>query len=118
MGKMPFNQMENIGNYLKFASSVGVKSVDMYVVGKTNFLFLISVRFIAYVASRFQTVDLYEGKNMNQVVHHIHALGRVTQKLPGFNGPYLGVKESDKHARGFILSDISSVFLRRLSVSR
>jgi hypothetical protein len=44
-------------------------------------------------------VDLYEAKNMTQVVHHFHALGRATQKLPGFSGPYLGVKESDRHVR-------------------
>lgn len=31
MGKMPFNQMENIGNYLKFAGSLGVKPSDMCV---------------------------------------------------------------------------------------
>jgi len=73
-GKMPFTQMENIGNYLKFAASLGVKPTDM-----------------------FQTVDLFENKNMNQVVYHFHALGRATQKLPGFSGPYIGVKESEKH---------------------
>lgn len=48
---------------------------------------------------RFQTVDLFENKNMTQVVHHFHALGRAVQKLPGYNGPQLGVKESDKHVR-------------------
>jgi len=77
-GKMPFTQMENIGNYLKFAQSLGVKPSDM-----------------------FQTVDLFENKNMNQVVNHFHALGRAVQKLPGYNGPTIGVKESEKHVVDF-----------------
>jgi hypothetical protein len=97
---------ENIGNYLKACQALGMKSTDL-----------------------FQTVDLYEAKNMTQalmlfssllafffvcvnhsatgvqfyddartqVVQNIHALGRVAQKMPGYTGPVIGVRESDKH---------------------
>lgn len=41
---MPFKMMENIEAYLKFCSSCGLRTHDL-----------------------FQTVDLYEAKNLNQV---------------------------------------------------
>jgi hypothetical protein len=42
----------------------------------------------------FQTVDLYEDKNMVQVVLAIYALGGRAQKNR-FNGPVIGVKHAD-----------------------
>jgi hypothetical protein len=48
----------------------------------------------------FQTVDLFEKKNMAQVTMTIHALGRAAQKN-GFNGPTLGPKPADENKREF-----------------
>ena len=48
----------------------------------------------------FQTCDLFEDKNMNQVVNAIHAVGRGAQKT-GFQGPVIGVKESTQNKREF-----------------
>lgn len=38
---------------------------------------------------------------MNQVVDGIHAVGRASQKVKGFSGPYIGVKVADKNERNF-----------------
>ena len=75
--KMAFKMMENIGNFLDAAGKYGVQKCDL-----------------------FQTVDLFEAQNLNQVIIAIHALGRVTQKkAPEF--PKLGPKEADKYMRNF-----------------
>jgi len=55
--KMPFVMMENIGNYLTAAKALGLQTHDL-----------------------FQTVDLYEAKNMNQVITHILAMKRISEK--------------------------------------
>jgi Calponin homology (CH) domain len=52
---MPFVQMENISNFLAFCGSYGLKTHDL-----------------------FQTVDLFEAKNMGQVVKNILALKRAS----------------------------------------
>ncbi|CAI9716537.1 myophilinmyophilin-like [Octopus vulgaris] len=49
----------------------------------------------------FQTVDLYERKNIPQVVLCIYAIGRVAQTKPDFNGPILGPKMADENKREF-----------------
>jgi len=72
--KMPFMQMENVNSFIQAATQLGVPTHDM-----------------------FQTVDLYEEKNMNQVVLGLLALGRTCQKVQGFSGPNIGPKLSDKH---------------------
>ena len=51
--KMAFKMMENISNFLSALEKYGVSRHDL-----------------------FQTVDLYEGQNMVQVVNTLHALGR------------------------------------------
>ena len=48
----------------------------------------------------FQTVDLYEEKNMGLVVNGIHALGRAAQKN-SFDGPVIGAKEAAGAKRDF-----------------
>jgi len=48
----------------------------------------------------FQTVDLFEKKNIGQVTLAIHALGRFAQKN-GFTGPTLGIKMCDENKREF-----------------
>jgi len=74
---LAFKQMENISNYLDATSAYGVLKSDT-----------------------FQTVDLYEGKNMMQVIQNIHALGGLAQKN-GHRGPALGVKVAEKHETSF-----------------
>ena len=76
--KMPFMQMENINNFLKACSAFGVPKHDA-----------------------FMTIDLYEGKNMPQVVDTIFSLGSACQKMKGFNGPSIGTKRSDKTEYNF-----------------
>ena len=49
----------------------------------------------------FQTVDLYEGRNMNAVVIQLHSLGRLCQTEIGYEGPRLGVKVAEKNERHF-----------------
>ena len=73
----PFKQMENIGNYLSACTKLGVSAHDS-----------------------FQTVDLFEGKNMVQVINQIHRLGSVAASR-GFQGPSLGVKMATANAREF-----------------
>jgi len=51
--KMPFLEMENVGNYIKACTTLGLPS-----------------------AYNFMTVDLYEGKNLAQVVLNVIALRR------------------------------------------
>ncbi|KAI9203596.1 calponin domain-containing protein [Polychytrium aggregatum] len=70
--KMPFKQMENINNFLQVAEKIGVPKGDL-----------------------FQTIDLFENKNMNQVIDSIFALSRNAVKN-GFQGPLLGPKLAEK----------------------
>ncbi|KAI8320483.1 hypothetical protein GQ54DRAFT_243378, partial [Martensiomyces pterosporus] len=50
---LPFTQMENIGNFLAAARKLGLESTDL-----------------------FQTVDLYEGKNMPRVIMTLLTIAR------------------------------------------
>ena len=69
---MPFKQMENISNFLRACRTLGVREYEL-----------------------FETVDLYEEKDIGLVVRAIHALGRAVQNsVPSFRGPHLGVKET------------------------
>ena len=74
--KMPFKQMENISNFLKACRTLGVPEHDL-----------------------FETVDLYEQKDLGVVVTCIHALGRTVQTF--YKGPKLGAKQSVKNVRNF-----------------
>jgi len=64
--KIPFMMLENINSYLAACNSLGLPSNTL-----------------------FQPSDLFEKKNMNLVLASIHALGRMSAKIPGFSGPYL-----------------------------
>merc|ERR1712226_317185 len=75
--KLAFKQMENIQFFLSAAQSWGVRAADL-----------------------FQTVDLYEGANLTQVIQGIDSTGRAVQKM-GFNGPQLGVKQASENKRSF-----------------
>ncbi|KAJ3110102.1 Muscle-specific protein 20 [Phlyctochytrium bullatum] len=70
--KLPFKQMENISNFLQAAEKLGVKKAEL-----------------------FQTVDLYEAKNMVQVIDFVYALSR-NASANGYEGPRLGPKLADK----------------------
>ena len=74
--KMPFFKMENIGNFLSACEAYGVNKSDL-----------------------FQTVDLFEARNMVAVINGIHALGRKAHLK--FDGPALGPKEATKNKREF-----------------
>jgi len=76
--KMPFKQMENISNFLKGARALGVNEHDL-----------------------FETVDLFEAKDLGVVVMCIHALGRAAQKSGLGGGHILGAKESTQNVRVF-----------------
>ncbi|BFZ09842.1 hypothetical protein BsWGS_12881 [Bradybaena similaris] len=49
----------------------------------------------------FQTVDLWEKKNIPQVTLCIHSLGRVAQTRADYNGPILGPKMAEKQEHHF-----------------
>jgi len=66
-GNTAFGQMDNITTFLKYAKKWGVRSSDA-----------------------FNTVDLYEGRDLNLVVQCLFALSNaVKDNIPSFHGPYL-----------------------------
>ena len=73
--KMAFKMMENIGNFLSACEAYGLSKTDI-----------------------FQTVDLYEGQNVPQVVNGIHALGR---KVGSNGGDGIGPREATANVREF-----------------
>eukprot|EP01089_Gocevia_fonbrunei_P007998 TRINITY_DN1950_c0_g1_i4.p1 TRINITY_DN1950_c0_g1~~TRINITY_DN1950_c0_g1_i4.p1 ORF type:complete len:143 (+),score=36.71 TRINITY_DN1950_c0_g1_i4:49-477(+) len=64
-GKMPFIMMENIGKFLEAIEAYGVKKTDT-----------------------FMTVDLYEAKNLGQVVLGIHAFAKLPKIEVGMVLPF------------------------------
>lgn len=75
--KMSFKQMENIAKFLEWLNNIGVAKTD-----------------------QFQTVDLYEGNNMPQVVAGVHALGRKASVLE-LTSVALGPQEASSTKREF-----------------
>ncbi|XP_030746618.1 muscle-specific protein 20 [Sitophilus oryzae] len=73
-----FKFMENINNFQAAIKKYGVADVDV-----------------------FQTVDLWEKKDIAQVTNTLFALGRATYKHPEWPGPYLGPKPADENKRDF-----------------
>uniref|UniRef100_A0A6M2DKI6 Transgelin n=1 Tax=Xenopsylla cheopis TaxID=163159 RepID=A0A6M2DKI6_XENCH len=73
-----FKMMENINMFQKALKEYGVADIDV-----------------------FQTVDLWEKKDLAQVTSTLFALGRQTYKHPEWSGPYLGPKPSDECKRDF-----------------
>merc|ERR1719233_889883 len=49
----------------------------------------------------FQTPDLFEARNIPQVVLCLYSLGRITQKHPEYKGPAIGPKMATKNERNF-----------------
>ncbi|ORY27984.1 hypothetical protein BCR33DRAFT_667193 [Rhizoclosmatium globosum] len=80
--KMPFKQMENIAKFLKGVEQLGVPCHE-----------------------RFMTVDLWEGKNMYQVIICIFSISRHGAKH-GFQGPVIGPKLVEKKVRRFTIDQL------------
>jgi len=68
-----FKHMENIENFCKAMTALGVPDAD-----------------------NFNTIDLYESRNLYQVMISIESLGRIVQKLGLNHIPKLGAKIADK----------------------
>lgn len=74
--KAAFKKMENIGLFLKACETLGCKRADL-----------------------FQSVDLFEGTNMPQVINGVCALGR--KAYQHYEGPCLGPEEATQNKRSF-----------------
>ena len=74
--KLAFKQMETIGQFLTACEGLGINKIDL-----------------------FQTVDLFEGQNIPQVINGIFALGRKARKI--YDGPTLGPEEATENKREF-----------------
>jgi len=66
--KIAYRHMENIGQYLKGCKALGVPVTDL-----------------------FDTPDLYEERNINLVINHVHSLAAFVKKTEslGFSGPFI-----------------------------
>jgi len=73
-----FKMMENITLFQKALKEYGVADLDV-----------------------FQTVDLWEAKDIGQVTTTLFSLGRETYRHPEWTGPWLGPKPSDENKREF-----------------
>ncbi|CAG9763020.1 unnamed protein product [Ceutorhynchus assimilis] len=73
-----FKLMENITNFQKAILNYGVPDNDL-----------------------FQTVDLWEKKDISGVTNTIFAIGRAAWKHPEWPGPHLGPKPADENKRDF-----------------
>ncbi|XP_039277044.1 muscle-specific protein 20 isoform X2 [Nilaparvata lugens] len=71
-----YKSMDNIGQFQKACVKYGVPDVDL-----------------------FQTVDLWERKNIFNVTKTLFAVGRTAYKHPEWKGPYLGPKPSEENKR-------------------
>jgi hypothetical protein len=77
--KMPFKQMENISNFLKACRSLGVAEHSL-----------------------FETVDLFEEKDVNLVIRCLFSLDSTIQgTVPEFQGPHIGAKHHTSNKREF-----------------
>lgn len=73
-----FKLMENITNFQKAIQAYGVPKIDL-----------------------FQTVDLWEHKDISAVTSTLFALGRTTYNHPEWKGPFLGPRPSQANVREF-----------------
>ncbi|XP_001599128.1 muscle-specific protein 20 [Nasonia vitripennis] len=73
-----FKMMENINKFQKAIQEYGVPDIDV-----------------------FQTVELWEKKDIGQVITTLFALGRETYRHSNWQGPYLGPKPADECKRDF-----------------
>jgi hypothetical protein len=88
---MPFAHRENIVAFRKAIAQLGVPDADA-----------------------FETDDLYEAKNLKQVLQCLESLGRTTQTVKGYNGPSFGVKLAEKNIReDFANKDRTTTFFEK-----
>ncbi|KAJ3256606.1 Transgelin-3 [Boothiomyces macroporosus] len=93
---LPFKKMDNISKFLKTLPSLGLSSFET-----------------------FQTVDLFEKKNMNQVIDCLFAISRNAEKN-GFQGPLIGnrhlrsrnsmnstISNSSRHSEPYVNTKLS-----------
>lgn len=73
-----FNLQNHFSRFQKACTKYGVPDVDL-----------------------FQTVDLFDRKNIAQVTMTIFAIGRTAHKHPEWRGPVLGPKPSEENRRDF-----------------
>ncbi|KAL4132213.1 hypothetical protein QTP88_009414 [Uroleucon formosanum] len=73
-----YKMMDNISQFQKACIQYGVPDVDL-----------------------FQSVDLFEQKNIYRVTMTIFAIGRTAHKHPEWRGPSLGPKPSEENKRDF-----------------
>lgn len=100
---IPSFLQENIGYFLKSLQAFGISKVDQFMyefrTHTLSFFYSFPFQFMFSALTFysfdfgfcFRTVDLYEAKNMNQVIHCIHALARAAKNIPGFKGPFMEV---------------------------
>ena len=73
-----FEQISNIGKFLEFVKSAGVADRDLFV-----------------------TTDLYDNKDMRQVMVGLNSLGRALHKLPGYSGPTVSRAEVQRRSSSY-----------------
>jgi len=73
-----FKMMENINKFQEACKKFGVPDIDV-----------------------FQTVDLWEKRNLSVVTQCIMAIARACYSHPEFTGPFLGPKPSEENKREF-----------------
>eukprot|EP01132_Coremiostelium_polycephalum_P007426 gene7426-9128_t len=72
--QISFKQLENIQNYLKACSQLGLQDTNL-----------------------FNSIDLFENKDINLVITNILVLGKFASKVDGYTGPHLaGEKKNIK----------------------
>ena len=76
--QMPFPQRENITAFVNAMKQLGVRESNVFV-----------------------SQDLFEGDNIPLVIDSLYAFAGVCQKVPGFRGPYLGLKPTETNVREF-----------------
>jgi hypothetical protein len=72
-GKVAYLQMQNISLYIKSCESVGMRKIDL-----------------------FDTIDLFDKKNMNAVLNHLITMASRCAKRPGYSGPALEDVKGDR----------------------
>jgi len=73
-----FDQIGNIGKFLEFVKSTGVADRDLFV-----------------------TTDLFDNKDMRQVMVGLNSLGRALHKLPGYSGPTVSRAAANRRSSTF-----------------
>lgn len=76
--KKPFIKMENINRFLQAARKIGVPDPDL-----------------------FQSIDLFEKKDLRQVEICLYAVSRHAQKNNLFKGPFIGPRLADQRKYEF-----------------